>query len=68
MAENTKKREEKVFEQSKNIIWNSFTLTGAFQARSLVLNVLSHNGFEYHSRRTLRTNYIFVGKGHPGNS
>lgn len=33
-----------------------------------MLNVLCHHGFEYHHKRTLKTNFVFVGKAHPGNS
>jgi hypothetical protein len=66
-AKESREKEKRAREKIANIIWKSFTLTGAFRTRSLVLNVLCHLGFEYHPTRNSRTNFVFTGEGHLGN-
>ena len=60
----SRKMKKKLKEASDQIIWNSFTLTGAFRARSLVLFVLNQLGFKYDARRRATTNFIFAGQPH----
>lgn len=51
-----------------NINWTSFTLTGGFKSRSLVLGVLSLLGFRYDAKKRPSTNFIFAGHPHIGDS
>ena len=60
----SRKIKKKLRQASKNIVWDSFTLTGAFRARSVVLHVLLGLGFRYDARRTASTNFIFAGEPH----
>jgi hypothetical protein len=48
----------------KNIVKESFTLTGASRYRSFILFVLSKLNFEFHSKAKAATKYIFYGKPH----
>ena len=64
LKERQAKDKEKDAQLKKNIIKESFTLTGASRYRSFVLFVLSCLGFEFHGKAGSRTKYIIYGGEH----